>query len=74
MSLQHVAYEYARKRARLALVARRGDRLQAVADKARELGSPEVIVVCADVSKVEDCKRFVDEAVNHFGQCKCMHV
>ncbi|GMY15158.1 11-beta-hydroxysteroid dehydrogenase 1B-like [Fagus crenata] len=65
---EHVAYEYARKRARLALVARRGDRLRAVADKARELGSPEVIVVCADVSKVEECKRFVDEAVNHFGQ------
>ncbi len=69
--MKHVAYEYARRGARLALVARREDRLRAVADKARKLGSPKVVVVCADVSKVEECKRFVDEALNHFGQCKC---
>nr|POE79218.1 11-beta-hydroxysteroid dehydrogenase-like 2 [Quercus suber] len=65
---EHVAYEYARRRACLALIARREDRLQEVANRARQLGSPEVIVVPADVSKVEDCKRFVDETVNHFGQ------
>ncbi|GMY30992.1 11-beta-hydroxysteroid dehydrogenase A-like isoform X1 [Fagus crenata] len=65
---EHVAYEYARRGARLALVARRENRLQAVADKARELGSPQVVVVCADVSKVEECKRFVDVVINHFGQ------
>ncbi|XP_075660740.1 11-beta-hydroxysteroid dehydrogenase A-like [Castanea sativa] len=65
---EHVAYEYAKRGARLVLVARRDDRLQAVANKARKIGSPEVIVVAADVSKVEDCKRFVEEAVNHFGQ------
>ncbi|XP_065616113.1 11-beta-hydroxysteroid dehydrogenase-like 2 [Quercus suber] len=62
---EHVAYEYARRGARLVLVARRVDRLQVVADKARQIGSLEVIVVAADVSKVEDCKRFVEEAVNH---------
>ncbi|XP_023889693.1 11-beta-hydroxysteroid dehydrogenase A [Quercus suber] len=65
---EHVAYEYARRRACLALIARREDRLQEVANRARQLGSPEVIVVPADVSKAEDCKRFVDETVNHFGQ------
>uniref|UniRef100_A0A2N9J4J0 Ketoreductase domain-containing protein n=1 Tax=Fagus sylvatica TaxID=28930 RepID=A0A2N9J4J0_FAGSY len=65
---EHVAYEYARRGARLVLVARREDSLRTVADKARELGSPEVIVVRADVSKVEECKRFVEEAVNHFGR------
>ena len=43
-----------------------------MANKARELGSPEVIVVRADVSKVEECKQFVDETVNYFGRCKCM--
>ena len=52
----------------MGLVARREDRLKAVADKALRLGSPDVIVILADVSVVEDCKRVVDETVNHFGQ------
>ncbi|XP_017972399.1 PREDICTED: 11-beta-hydroxysteroid dehydrogenase-like 4A [Theobroma cacao] len=65
---EHLAYEYARRGARLALVARRTDRLQKVAERARQMGSPDVIVITADVSKVEDCKRFVDKTVNHFGQ------
>ncbi|KAJ6287593.1 hypothetical protein OIU77_005038 [Salix suchowensis] len=52
-----LAYEYARRGARLALVARREDRLRVVADKARELGSPEVFVIRADVAKVEECTR-----------------
>ena len=72
MGLKYVAYEYAKRGARLALVARREDRLQAVADRARKLGSPEVIVVRADVSKVEECKQFVNEIVNYFGRCKCL--
>uniref|UniRef100_A0A6N2N5H7 Uncharacterized protein n=1 Tax=Salix viminalis TaxID=40686 RepID=A0A6N2N5H7_SALVM len=45
-------------------------RLRVVADEALELGSPEVFVIRADVAKVEECKRVVDEAVNHFGQRK----
>ncbi|XWS60236.1 hypothetical protein CRYUN_Cryun07bG0018500 [Craigia yunnanensis] len=65
---EYLAYEYARRGARLALVARRTDRLQKVADDARQLGSPDVIVITADVSKIEDCKRFVNKTVNHFGQ------
>ncbi|XP_050256309.1 11-beta-hydroxysteroid dehydrogenase A-like, partial [Quercus robur] len=65
---EHIAYEYARRGAILALVARRENRLQIVANKAQEHGSPEVIVMRADVSKDEECKHFVDEIVNHFGQ------
>ncbi|KAJ4850112.1 hypothetical protein Tsubulata_000585 [Turnera subulata] len=65
---EHLAYEYARRGARLALVARREDRLREVANKARTLGSPDVITIQADISKSEDCKRLIDEAVNHFGQ------
>ncbi|OMO93855.1 Short-chain dehydrogenase/reductase SDR [Corchorus olitorius] len=65
---EHLAYEYGKRGARLALVARRTDRLQKVAGRARELGSPDVIVITADVSKLQDSKRFVDETVNHFGQ------
>ncbi|XP_024017918.1 11-beta-hydroxysteroid dehydrogenase 1B isoform X2 [Morus notabilis] len=65
---EHLAYEYAKRGASLALAARREDRLRAVAAKAVGLGSPDAFVIRADVSKVEDCKRLVDETVNHFGQ------
>ncbi|KAF5204862.1 11-beta-hydroxysteroid dehydrogenase [Thalictrum thalictroides] len=65
---EHLAYEYAKKGALLALVARREKRLEQVAEKARQFGSPGVIIVCADVSKSDDCKRFVQKTVNHFGR------
>lgn len=68
--LKHLAYEYAKRGACLALVGRRENHLREVAATAYQLGSPEVIVIRADVSKVEDCKRFVEETVEHFGRCK----
>ncbi|KAF7834015.1 11-beta-hydroxysteroid dehydrogenase-like 4A isoform X1 [Senna tora] len=64
---EQLAYEYGRQGAFLSLVDIKKDKLVAVADKARSLGSPHVIIIGADVSKVEDCKRFVDETVNYFG-------
>lgn len=54
----------------MALVARREDRLREVVDQAREIGSPDVLMIQADVSEVEDCKRIVDETMDHFGRCK----
>lgn len=68
--MKHLAYEYARRGASLALVARRERRLFEVANRAYQLCAPEVIVVGADVSKIEDCKRLVDETVDHFGRRK----
>ncbi|KAF8400001.1 hypothetical protein HHK36_015874 [Tetracentron sinense] len=65
---EHLAYEYAKRGACLVLVARREKRLREVANRARAFGSPDVVVVCADVSKVDDCKRTIDEAMNHFGR------
>ncbi|XP_042482360.1 11-beta-hydroxysteroid dehydrogenase A-like [Macadamia integrifolia] len=65
---EHLAYEYAKKGAYLVLVARREESLRKVAEKASNLGSPDVLVVAADVSLVDQCKRFIDEAVNHFGR------
>ncbi|XP_019463200.1 PREDICTED: 11-beta-hydroxysteroid dehydrogenase-like 4A [Lupinus angustifolius] len=65
---EQVAYEYARRGAFLSLVDIRKDNLVAVADKARSLGSPDVTIIGADVSKVQDSKRFVDETVNYFGR------
>lgn len=66
--VQHLAYEYAKRGAHLALAARREKSLQEVADRAREYGSPDVLVIRADVSKVEDCKRIVNVTMDHFGR------
>ncbi|KAL5717868.1 11beta-hydroxysteroid dehydrogenase [Ranunculus cassubicifolius] len=65
---EQLAYEYAKKGARLALVDIREKLLQEVARKARTFGSPDTIIIFADVSKADDCKRFVQETVNHFGK------
>ncbi|XP_043694991.1 11-beta-hydroxysteroid dehydrogenase A-like [Telopea speciosissima] len=65
---ENLAYEYAKKGAYLVLVARREESLRKVAEKAGQLGSPDVLVVPADVSRVDQCKKFIDEAVNHFGR------
>ncbi|RDX66409.1 11-beta-hydroxysteroid dehydrogenase 1B, partial [Mucuna pruriens] len=64
----HLAYEYAKRGARLAPSARRETALREVADRARDYGSPDVIIIRADVSKVADCSRLVDETLNHFGR------
>ncbi|KAL4361146.1 hypothetical protein GQ457_04G014970 [Hibiscus cannabinus] len=63
---EHLAYEYGKRGARLALAARREKSLHEIADRARYLGSPDVIVIRADVSKVDDCRRLVNETMDHF--------
>nr|KAJ0226309.1 hypothetical protein LSAT_V11C100012530 [Lactuca sativa] len=70
---EHLAYEYAKHGSSLALVARRGELLEVVARKAKELGAAEAIVIKADVSKRQDCERFVNETINRFGKCKFRH-
>lgn len=65
-----MAYEYAKKGASLALVARREDRLEIVAETSRQLGSRDVITISGDVTKVDDCKKFIHETISHFGKCK----
>ncbi|XP_076882250.1 11-beta-hydroxysteroid dehydrogenase A-like [Bidens hawaiensis] len=67
---EHLAYEYASRGACLALSARREERLREVADRCRHIGSPEVIIICADVSNAHDCKQMIDQTVHHFnGRC-----
>ncbi|KAL1222024.1 11-beta-hydroxysteroid dehydrogenase-like 2 [Cardamine amara subsp. amara] len=65
---EHIAYEYAKKGAYLALVARRKDRLEIVAETSRQLGSGDVIIIPGDAANVEDCKKFIDETIHHFGK------
>ena len=65
---KHLAYEYAKKGACLALVARRDEKLRAVAAKAEEMGSPYALVLKGDVANVEDCQQFVNGAAHIFGR------
>ncbi|KAJ4962852.1 hypothetical protein NE237_022791 [Protea cynaroides] len=65
---ENLVYKYAEEGAYLVLIARREDKLKVVAKKAGQLGSPDVLVVPADVTNVDDYKRFIEEAVNHFGK------
>jgi short-subunit dehydrogenase len=57
------ALEFARKGARLALGARRLDRLNAVAEKCRQKGSPDVSTRRLDVGRSADAHAFVAAAV-----------
>jgi short-subunit dehydrogenase len=50
--------------AKLALAARRGDRLEALN---AELGGSH-LAITADVAKTDDCRRIIDEAVARFGR------
>ncbi|KAD3641879.1 hypothetical protein E3N88_31103 [Mikania micrantha] len=65
-----MAYEYAKRGAYLAIIAIKEpeSRLEQVARTARELGSPDVLFMFADVSKVDDCRMFVDSTVKYFGR------
>lgn len=51
-------------------MARREASLREVADNASALGSPSVLVLPADVSKPDDCRKFIDDTVAYFGRCK----
>lgn len=64
---EHMAYEYGKLGARLVLVARREEALQAVAEKATTLGATDVHVAAGDVTSEEDCKRVVDATIQKYG-------
>ncbi|KAI5655926.1 hypothetical protein M9H77_24719 [Catharanthus roseus] len=65
---EQIAYEYAKRKANLVLVARRDSRLHGISENARRLGSRYVLIMAADVVKEEDCRRFVSETINFFGR------
>ena len=67
-----MAYEYAKRGACLAIVAIKepNSRLMQVADRALELGSPDVLFMFADVSKVDECRRFMDDTIKRFDRCE----
>ena len=61
------ALEFARRGANVAIVARREDRLRALAERIRRIGV-EAHVVVADVGRSDDVRRMVDETIERFGR------
>ena len=51
------------------LVSPHKDKLQALAEGCKKRGAMDVRVIDADVSKEDDCKKFIEETVNHYGSC-----
>lgn len=66
--MQQIAYEYAKRKANLMLVARRENRLRMISENARFMGAKRVMIMAADVVKEDDCRRFVSETVQFFGR------
>ncbi|EPS63225.1 hypothetical protein M569_11562, partial [Genlisea aurea] len=66
---EHIAYEYGKRGAFLVIGARRDNALRDVAEKAHLLGSPLAVPVPADISKIEDCRKLIEHAVDRFGRC-----
>ncbi|THU61652.1 hypothetical protein C4D60_Mb07t25580 [Musa balbisiana] len=64
---EQLAYEYARRKANLVLVARRENRLWGIRENARLLGAKHVLVMAADVVKEEECRRFISDTISYFG-------
>eukprot|EP00250_Pteridium_aquilinum_P011441 c20074_g1_i1 orf=235-1278(-) len=64
---QALAYQYARRGAVLVLISLHDDKLKALADNCKERGAMDARAIRADVSKEEDCKRFIDEIINLYG-------
>ena len=68
LKLQQIAYEYAKRKANLMLVARRENRLRIISENARAMGAKRVLIMAADVVKEDDCRRFVSETINILGR------
>ncbi|KGN52682.1 11-beta-hydroxysteroid dehydrogenase-like 5 [Cucumis sativus] len=65
---EQIAYEYAKRKANLMLVARRENRLRMISENARFIGAKRVLIMAADVVKEDDCRRFVSETIQYFGR------
>eukprot|EP01120_Amphizonella_sp_Union-15-10_P017482 TRINITY_DN9717_c0_g1_i1.p1 TRINITY_DN9717_c0_g1~~TRINITY_DN9717_c0_g1_i1.p1 ORF type:complete len:308 (+),score=40.79 TRINITY_DN9717_c0_g1_i1:25-924(+) len=63
---EYLVYEYARKNAILVLAARRSERLVVVAEKAKNLGAVDVMIVQCDVTDEESCKNLVQQTVDKY--------
>nr|XP_026696359.1 uncharacterized protein LOC100182236 isoform X1 [Ciona intestinalis] len=65
---EKIACNFAKKGAFLTLCGRDQEKLSKVAKKCEEEGAPKVITICADLVKVENVDRIVEETVSKLGQ------
>ncbi|KAJ3671847.1 hypothetical protein LUZ60_007926 [Juncus effusus] len=65
---EQLAYQYAKRGACLALVARTEESLNRVAKAALRVGAPDILVLPADVSDPQQSQQVVDKTVSHFGK------
>ncbi|KAA8528010.1 hypothetical protein F0562_035121 [Nyssa sinensis] len=65
---EQIAYEYAKRKANIVLVARREYKLRGIGENAMLLGANHVLIMAADVVKEDDCKRFINETMNLYGR------
>jgi len=63
-----IAQLLAREGASVAIVARRGDRLEAAAERIRASGASQVVPIAADIRRAEDCTRIIDTAAAALGR------
>ncbi|GAQ90411.1 hypothetical protein KFL_006360030 [Klebsormidium nitens] len=68
----HISYQYAGLGSRLALVARREEKLDAVAEECRRRGAPDVLTVPADLGTQDGCREAVEQAAKHYGRLDCV--
>lgn len=61
------AYAFAKRGARVVLAARQQDKLEQVKQACLQLGGKALAVVC-DVSKEDDCRQLVEQALATYGQ------
>lgn len=64
---EETALVFAREGATVILAARRKERLDALAEKIRANGGT-ALVVCADVTKQENCEHIIDETISAYGK------
>lgn len=64
---KYMAFEFAKQGAKLALSARRVDKLEEVLKKIQELGAEGIVVPC-DVLEEESVENAVKEVIKHFGK------
>lgn len=62
-----LAYEFAALDAKIVMGARTTEKLAQMADDLRQRGT-ETLYVATDVTREEDCKNLINQAVNHFGK------
>eukprot|EP00897_Mesotaenium_endlicherianum_P004800 jgi/Mesen1/4348/ME000022S03640 len=66
---EQMAYELAKRGAKLVLVARRSEKMEAVSEKCHRLGAQGApLSLMADVTKEQDCTRMVDVTIEKLGR------